>query len=187
MHKVQYSTGRVAFACLGMIAFIFAGVWMASTFDGKGAFAGWLVTICFIICLPLGARYLINGGLILEYDRHFVVFHGVLGTKRVRWEQVTGIEIEKQTYNGMTSNTFLKIKGPFSLLGYASLTQGLLADKHRPVEKLFDQLVNVHEEPQPAEREAIPASPIPRSRGVVGEAPLQPAAPRAGGFGRKGL
>lgn len=191
MQTVHYSTARVAFACVLIIGFIFLGVWAGSTFYGKASFAGWLVAVCFMICLPMAARYLLDGGKILEYDRTFVTFHGVLGSTRMRWDEVTGIEIEKQTYNWIASNTFLKIKGRFSFLGYASLTERLLTRQHRPVEKLLDEIVDYLDQPETAPQQPQRAQgfgsamPDTRSSGVIGEAPVPQM--RAGGFGRKGL
>ncbi|MBY6217385.1 hypothetical protein [Qipengyuania aquimaris] len=197
MQIVRYSRSRVAMACVLMIGFIFLGVLAGSAFHGKASFAGWLIAGCFVICLPMGARYLLDGGKILEYDRNFVTYHGVLGSTRLRWEEVHGFEVEKQTYNWIASNTFLKLKGPFSFLGYASITQRLLAREHRSAEHLLDEIVDYlesaeehHEAPQqPARSQGFGnAAPAARSQGVIGEAPM-PAAPqmRGGGFGRKGL
>lgn len=175
--------------CLAMIGFIVIGVFMWGALEGKGAFAGAIFTIIGICGLPAMARYLLGGGVILEYDRTFVTFHGVFGSTRLRWEEISGIEIEKQTYNWIASNRFLKIKGPFSFLGYASMTERLLAREHRPLEKLLDRIGAYLEQEDdvqaPAARQQGFGNPMPdtRSSGVIGEAPGAPM--RGGGFGRK--
>lgn len=197
MQKVRYSTTRVLAMCVAMLGFIVVGVIMWSALYGKGAFAGGFLTLIGICGLPAMARYLLSGGLILEYDRTFVTFHGVLSTTRLRWEEVHGIEIEEQTYNWVAKNRFLKIKGPFSLLGYASMTERLLAKEHRPLDRLLDQIVNYLESPETAQQQPIAqparqtgfgsAMPDTRSTGVIGEQPVAAPQMRAGGFGRKGL
>ncbi|NNC53373.1 MAG: hypothetical protein HKO08_10080 [Erythrobacter sp.] len=193
MQTVHYSTARVMAMCIAMLGFIVVGVVMWSGLYGKGAFAGAILMMIGICGLPAMARYLLGGGLILEYDRTFVTFHGVLSTTRLRWDEVTGIEIEEQTYNWIAKNRFLKIKGPFSFLGYASMTERLLARKHRPIGKLLDQITDYLESPEAAPQQPVrqtgfgSAMPDTRSTGVIGEQPVAAPQMRAGGFGRKGL
>lgn len=184
MQTVRYSTSRVAMMCVALIGFIFAGVWAYGAFYGKAAFAGALIAAVGIVCLPMMARYLIGGGVILEYDRINVTFHGVLSTTRLRWDQVGGIEVEEQTYNWVAKNRYLKIKGPFSLLGYASVTERLLARDHRPIDKLLDQILTYLEEPQETPGVERAAAGM-RSTVVVGA--MSAPQIRGGGFGRKGL
>ena len=83
MQTVRYSITRVAITCVLMIGFIFLGVWAGSAFYGKASFAGWLIAGVFIVILPGAARYLLDGGRILEYDRTFVTFHGILSHSKM--------------------------------------------------------------------------------------------------------
>ncbi len=189
MQKVKYSPASLIMMCIAMLGFILVGVIMFGSLHGKGAFAGFLLLAVGLFGFPVMVRYLLGGCTILEYDHNFVTYHGILGAKRVRWSEIESLEVEKQTYNWIASNRFLKLRGPFGLLGYASVTERLLARQHRPIETLMDQIESFaaggveNSAEQPRQPVGMPA---PRSTGVIGEAPIAvPSRPM--GFGRKGL
>ena len=137
---------------VAILLLFIVGFFAWATGQGKVAFAGAIMTIAGIWGLFMVVRYLIGGGLILEYDRQFVTFHGMIGVVRLPWDEVTGIETVTQTYNWIARNRFLKIKGRFSLLGHASITERLLERQHRPIEKLLDQIVDHLEQPEAVTR-----------------------------------
>lgn len=191
MQVVKYSTPRLVSLVFCMAGFAWLGAWMWGAFYGKGAFLGAMFFLIGVVGGLETLRKLAFGGIVLEFDRHTIAYHGLFGVRRVRWSEVEDILLEKQTYNGITSNTFLKIYGPFGGLGYASVTQSLLTAKHRPLEKLVAQMAAAQEgafdtPDHPEHSRPFPGSPAARSRGVVGEAPAAAPAARAG-FGRKGL
>ena len=193
MQTVHYSKLRLCLMGVAILLLFIVGFFAWATGQGKVAFAGAIMTIAGIWGLFMVLRYLIGGGLILEYDRQFVTFHGMIGVVRLPWDEVTGVETVTQTYNWIGRNRFLKIKGRFSLLGHASITERLLERQHRPIEKLLDQIVDHLEQPEAVIRpprvvlqqsagSAMPPSRVPGGIGN-GTAPQM----RGGGFGRKGL
>ena len=189
MQQIRYSKERTGQMAVWMLVAIIFGVTLFTISSGKGAFIGFVFAAIGIFGFPAMVRYAFGDGVVLEYDHTFVTHHGVLRSSRIRWDEVTDIEVESQSVNFIRTNRFLKIKGPFNFLGYAWVTEKLLDKRDRPVEKLADEIIAFLENPAPVTRQAPAtgfgqAMPDTRSSGVIGEGP---GAPRAGGFGRKGL
>lgn len=191
MQTVHYSKGRLIGLGLALFGLLIVGVCLWGVSHGKVAFAGAILASTGLFGLFMMVRYFMGGCVVLEYDRKFVIFHGMLGAVRLPWEEVTGIEIEKQTYNWIATNRFLKIRGRFSPVGYASITERLLSRQHRPIERLLDQIVHHLEQqevvPQQVARQQDYTGTLPdgRSAGGIGHGPAPQM--RRGGFGRKGL
>lgn len=186
MRQIRYSIPFLALLCVTYLVLIVAGAIAYERMDGDGAIIGVVFVGIGIYSLPPMASYLFGGGLILEYDGDFITYHGVLGKKTLRWQQVEQIQI-KQVDHSVWQDKFLRIHGAFTFYGYASITGRLLARRHRPIEQLQEDMLAASEgdfiptaaqssfEPPVAPQRPIsgqpPISAMPdtRSQGVIGE------------------
>lgn len=175
MQTIHYSMPRLVFVFLAMFGMVILGAWVNIRMENGGGFYGYLIMLGGIISVPDVLRMMLNGGKILEFDHNFVTYHKLLGPARVRWDEVTSIAVEEQTVN-FSTNRMLKIKGPFGLFGRARIVKSWLPKEMRPVEKIADLMIELHENP----------APIVPSRQQAPAVPVAPA-PRAVGFGRKGI
>lgn len=200
MKQVRYSIPLIALLCVTYLALIVAGAIAYERADGENAIIGIVFMGIGIYSLPPMASYLFGGGLILEYDHNFVTYHGVLGKKTLRWDQVQQIQI-KQVDHPVWQDKFLRIHGPFTFYGYASITGRLLARRHRPIEQLQEDMQAAFEgyfsptathpafeppvasQPTLSAQPPISAMPDTRSHGVIGEVGGQSG--RRGLFGRR--
>ena len=180
MQKIKYSRVRLS-VCLALLAlFVWGGIWMMQTFDGKGAFMGGLAVLVMGCLMPIVLRYLLLDNTIAEIGRHEMVHHGLLGKKRIRYDQVTDVAIETQTTNGIFTSRHLLIQGTF---GKVRISERLLDRKAGSIDKILDLIANG---PESEAKQARPA------RRLEPEAPAPTAtAPHGGGrartFGRKAV
>lgn len=200
MRQIRYSIPFLSALCVTYLVLIVAGAIAYERMNGEAAIIGVVFLGIGIYSLPPMASYLFGGGLILEYDGDVVTYHGVLGKKTLRWEQVEQIQI-KQVDHSIWEDKFLRMHGPFTFYGYASITGRLLARRHRPIEQLQDDMLAAAEgdfiptaaqssfespvAPQQPKSAQPPISAMPdtRSQGVIGEVGGQSARRRV--FGRR--
>ncbi|WP_428027689.1 hypothetical protein [Altererythrobacter sp.] len=176
MNTVHYSKVRMIIMFVGVCLFVVLGAWANARLEGRAAFAGFILMCLGAITFPIFARYMLIGAKVLEFDSTIVTFHGLLGSKTVRWDRVTSIDIYTVTVNWFSKTRHLRIHGPFGIMGYASISEKMLTSEHRPLEKLIAAISEAHarparQAPRREETAIIPASPMPREAG----------------FGRKGI
>ncbi|WP_298333318.1 hypothetical protein [uncultured Erythrobacter sp.] len=157
---------------------LWAGLWAFFSFEGKVAFAGAILTPVMLFALAFCVRYLADNQ-IAKIGHNSLEFFGLLGSKTIRYDQITSIDIETTSVN-FISQRHLVIKSADQSLGRARIAEMMLEKRAGMLEGILDAITN-------APDEALAPQARPARRMERGNTPnaSSPAPQRARGFGRK--
>lgn len=175
MQDVCYSRLKLGVALALSAGLFWVGVWMTGMSDPKGVLAGWFFVAVMAFLLVHFSRYLLDNR-ILSIGATGIEYHGLISTKRLRFDQIANVMIETTTVN-YVKNCSLVIVPAQGHGGKARIAERLLERRVGGLEALFDLIASRTNGP---ERRAAPSFPLPEpvSSGSVPEA-------RVRSFGRK--
>lgn len=102
MQTIRYSRVKLAILLLACMMLGLFGAWLALNFTGRGGRLGGGVAVSMVIISPFLLRYLADNR-IASIGRGMLDFHGMLGTSRIRFEDIADIDIETQSALFMTA------------------------------------------------------------------------------------
>ena len=136
-------------------------------------------------------RYLVDNR-IATIGATTLEFHGLLGSRRVRYDQIAEMAIEVTKQNNVTQR-HLMIKPVSGAGGKMRIAEMMLEKRFGGIEGVLD-LIDARESARPPEPFPLPRrAPKPSAAAPAGwnergaQPPAAPERARAGGFGRKGL
>lgn len=173
MQTIRYSRIKLAIGLAACVILALIGVWLAVNFTGKGGRVGGGVAFSMVLLSPFPLRYLVDNR-IASIGKGMLDFHGMLGTWRIRFEDIVDIDIESRQALFMTARHLKIVRSGGYGWGWR-IAEILLEDRAGGLEGVLDLLVKGPSAlPQ---RRAVPATRQPE---------LPAANGRVGGFGRKG-
>ncbi|MEE4199184.1 hypothetical protein [Erythrobacter sp.] len=186
MQTIRYSRIRLGIMAALSALFFWAGVWMAINLQGKGAFAGVLCASVMVFALAFAVRYLVDN-TIARIGASSLDFHGLLGTRRIRYDRIIAIDIETTSVN-FVKQRHLAIKCADHTLGKSRIAEKLLERRTGKLEGVLDLIANGPEAASPVAIPARPATHTPAGAAPIAQtAAPNPAAQRVRGFGRKSV
>jgi len=190
MSDIHYSRLKLGLGLILCSLFFWGGVWMVGVFDAKGVFIGAVLAIFGALLMVKFARYLLDNR-ILSVSATGIEFHGIVSTRRLRFDQIAGMSVETTTTNYITQRALI-ITPAQGHGGKLRIAEMLLEGKVGGLNGLADLIANGAPQPSPEpfplpRRAPTPPTGTPAGWHERGAAAAAPERARAGGFGRKGL
>ncbi|RNJ61687.1 MAG: hypothetical protein EDM03_15020 [Porphyrobacter sp. IPPAS B-1204] len=173
MQTIRYSRIKLGIGFAACVILALIGVWLAVNFTGKGGRVGGGVAFSMVLLSPFPLRYLADNRIAL-IGKGMLDFHGMLGTRRVRFEEIVDIDIESRQALFMTARHLKIVRSGGYGWGWR-IAEILLEDRAGGLEDVLD-LIEKGPSALP-QRRAVPAACQPEPLAANG---------RVGGFGRKG-
>jgi hypothetical protein len=190
MTTVSYSRIKLGIAVPAALGMGWLGLWVWSNFSGSGAWAAGFMAAAMVFVAGYFARYLADNR-VMTIGATSLEFHGFLGTRRLRLDQIADIAIEVTKQNHITQRHL--VIQPVSGAGRKMrIAEMMLEKRFGGVERVAEMIANGSRQPSPEPFPLPRRAPTPSAASPGGwherDATPPPAAPaRAGGFGRKGL
>jgi hypothetical protein len=188
MTTVSYSRIKLGIALPAALGMCWLGLWVWSNFSGSGAWAAGFMAVVMVFVAGYLARYLLDNR-IMTIGATSLEFHGLLGTRQLRLDQIAEMAIEVTKQNHVTQR-HLMIQPVSGAGGKMRISEMMLEKRLGGVERVAELIANgAHQpspEPFPLPRRA-PTPAAPAGWNERGAPTPSPERARAGGFGRKGL
>jgi hypothetical protein len=189
MTTVSYSRIKLGIAVPAALGMGWLGLWVWSNFSGSGAWAAAFMAVVMVFVAGYFMRYLVDNR-IMTIGATSLEFHGLLGTRRLRLDQIAEMAIEVTKQNHVTQRHL--VIQPVSGAGRKMRVAEMMLEKRfGGVEGVADLIANGARQPSPEPFPLPRRAPTPPASDPAGwheRGGTPPAAPaRAGGFGRKGL
>ena len=191
MTTVSYSRIKLGIGLPLALGMFWLGLWVWSNFTGSGAWAAAFMAAVMVFVAGFFLRYLVDNR-IATIGATTLEFHGLLGSRRVRYDQIAEMAIEVTKQNHVTQR-HLMIKPVSGAGGKMRIAEMMLEKRFGGIEGVLD-LIDARESARPPEPFPLPRrAPTPPAAAPSGwnergaQPPATPERARAGGFGRKGL
>lgn len=185
MQTINYSRIRIGVGVVLCALFAVLGMWLWANFDGKGAFAGALLTLTMPFMVAYFGRYLVDNR-VLTIGHSALDFHGITGTRRLRYDHIADAVIETTTVNYVKQRhlVILPVEGAG---GKIRIAERLLEGRVGGIDGVLDA-IEKGPAAVPEPRRAEPARRLPTAPAAPAPVPGAPPQPgQARTFGRKAV
>ncbi|MEM1051814.1 MAG: hypothetical protein AAGI28_06930 [Pseudomonadota bacterium] len=177
MKTICYSRIKLSLIVVMALLFLWGGFWMVSTFDGKGVFLGSILILVMGFAVVFFLRYLADN-TIAKIGHNSLEFHGLLGTRTIRYDRIIGLDIETTSVN-FFSQRHLAIKSADESWSKTRISEMLLEKRAGGLEGILDMIANTPDHPEST------IKPARRLDNTQPPGAVRQHVQRAGGFGRK--